>query len=155
LNTLIKSSEIKSSVKPGSDFEHRGGEREREREREREIGEEEMNRRSVCGWVVAILCFIILMVVTPAIPQSQEYHNFADQRDLFFGNSSNFNLNYYYLLLIIKVYDFVIKIEFRDTEYTECGFEFPIPCNWCDWPCSLLLSQLFSTQVRVSCPFLF
>ena len=91
-----------------------------EREREREIGEEEMNNRSVCGWVVAILCFIILMVVTPAIPQSQEYHNFADQRDLFFGNSNNFNFNfnYYYLLLIIKVYDFVIKIEFRDTEYT-------------------------------------
>jgi hypothetical protein len=118
LNTLIKSSKIKSSVKPGSDFEHRG--RDREREREREIGEEEMNKRSVCGWVVAILCFIILMVVTPAIPQSQEYHNFADQRDLFFGNSNNFNFNfnYYYLLLIIKVYDFVIKIEFRDTEYT-------------------------------------
>ena len=98
------------------------------------------------------------MVVTPAIPQSQEYHNFADQRDLFFGNSNNFNFNYYYyyyLLLIIKVYDLVIKIEFRDTEYTECSFEFPIPCNWCDWPCSLSLSQLFSTQVRVSCLFLF
>jgi hypothetical protein len=36
LNTLIKSSKIKSSVKPGSDFEHRGRDRERERERERE-----------------------------------------------------------------------------------------------------------------------
>ncbi|RWW34476.1 hypothetical protein GW17_00000744, partial [Ensete ventricosum] len=25
------------------------------------------------------------MVVTPAIPQSEEYHNFADQRELFLG----------------------------------------------------------------------
>jgi hypothetical protein len=36
LNTLIKSSKIKSSVKPGSDFENRGRDRERERERERD-----------------------------------------------------------------------------------------------------------------------
>jgi hypothetical protein len=33
LNTLIKSSKIKSSVNPGSDSEHRGRDRERERER--------------------------------------------------------------------------------------------------------------------------
>lgn len=37
------------------------------------------------GTVAAILIFIILMIVTPSIPQSQEYHDFADQRKLFFG----------------------------------------------------------------------
>ncbi|BBG96136.1 senescence associated gene 18 [Prunus dulcis] len=31
---------------------------------------------------VAILCFVVLMIVTPAIPQSEAYHDFADQRDL-------------------------------------------------------------------------
>ncbi|KAL3382377.1 hypothetical protein AABB24_002095 [Solanum stoloniferum] len=39
-----------------------------------------MRKRSVWAWGIAIVCFIVLMIVTPAIPQSQEYHNFADQR---------------------------------------------------------------------------
>jgi len=34
-------------------------------------------------WLVALFCFIALIIVTPVIPQSQEYHNFADQRNFF------------------------------------------------------------------------
>ncbi|EOX98067.1 Senescence associated gene 18 isoform 2, partial [Theobroma cacao] len=43
----------------------------------------EMRRRTVYAWGVAILSFVVLMIVTPAIPQSQEYHDFADQREFF------------------------------------------------------------------------
>lgn len=39
-----------------------------------------MERRSVLVWVAAILCFVVLMIVTPAIPQAESYHDFADQR---------------------------------------------------------------------------
>lgn len=39
------------------------------------------NHRSKLAWGTAIVCFVVLMIVTPKIPQSEEYHNFADQRD--------------------------------------------------------------------------
>ncbi|KAL6184130.1 hypothetical protein ACLB2K_045534 [Fragaria x ananassa] len=42
-----------------------------------------MRKRTMYGWGVAILCFVVLMIVTPAIPQSQAYHDFADQRHFF------------------------------------------------------------------------
>jgi hypothetical protein len=44
-----------------------------------------MKKRTVYAWGVAILCFVVLMIVTPAIPQSEAYHDFADKRE-FFGN---------------------------------------------------------------------
>lgn len=44
-----------------------------------------MKKRSLLTWGVAIVCFVVLMLVTPSIPQSQEYHDFADQRK-FLGN---------------------------------------------------------------------
>lgn len=44
-----------------------------------------MRNRTAAAWGVAIVCFVVLMLVTPKIPQSQEYHDFADQRE-FFGN---------------------------------------------------------------------
>ncbi|RVW43471.1 hypothetical protein CK203_095344 [Vitis vinifera] len=47
-----------------------------------------MRRRTIYVWGLAILCFVVLMIVTPAIPQSEAYHDFADQRE-FFGNSSS------------------------------------------------------------------
>ncbi|WOL15065.1 hypothetical protein Cni_G23846 [Canna indica] len=37
------------------------------------------------AWGAAIVIFVVLMIVTPAIPQSQEYHDFADQRELIPG----------------------------------------------------------------------
>uniref|UniRef100_A0A2N9IY60 Ceramidase n=1 Tax=Fagus sylvatica TaxID=28930 RepID=A0A2N9IY60_FAGSY len=42
-----------------------------------------MEKRTVYAWGVAILCFVVLMIVTPAIPQSQAYHDFADKREFF------------------------------------------------------------------------
>ncbi|XP_051145326.1 uncharacterized protein LOC127261147 [Andrographis paniculata] len=40
-----------------------------------------MKNRTALVWGVAIVCFVVLMIVTPAIPQSQEYHDFADKRE--------------------------------------------------------------------------
>ncbi|XP_059313607.1 uncharacterized protein LOC132064590 [Lycium ferocissimum] len=59
-----------------------------------------MRKRSVWAWVVAIICFIVLMIVTPAIPQSQEYHDFADQRN-FLGipNALNVVSNFPFLVI--------------------------------------------------------
>jgi hypothetical protein len=54
-----------------------------------------MEKRTVYAWGVAILCFVVLMIVTPAIPQSQAYHDFADKRE-FFGQ-------YFSLLFFIRV----------------------------------------------------
>ncbi|XP_073025898.1 uncharacterized protein [Primulina eburnea] len=42
-----------------------------------------MRKRTALVWVVAVVCFVALMLITPAIPQSQEYHDFADQRNIF------------------------------------------------------------------------
>lgn len=42
----------------------------------------------VAGWGVAALVFVVLMLVTPKIPQSQKYHQFADRRN-FFGEHLN------------------------------------------------------------------
>ncbi|KAB1207041.1 hypothetical protein CJ030_MR7G011362 [Morella rubra] len=42
-----------------------------------------MRKRTVFAWGVAIVCFVVLMIVTPAIPQSQAYHDFADKREFF------------------------------------------------------------------------
>ncbi|KAL0365054.1 UNVERIFIED_CONTAM: hypothetical protein Sangu_0603000 [Sesamum angustifolium] len=50
-----------------------------------------MRKRTVLAWGVAIVCFVVLMLVTPAIPQSQEYHDFADQRE-FFGIPNTLNV---------------------------------------------------------------
>ena len=43
----------------------------------------EMRKRTVYVWVVAIVCFVVLMIVTPAIPQNEAYHDFADTREFF------------------------------------------------------------------------
>lgn len=46
-----------------------------------------MRKRMVWAWGAAIVCFVVLMIVTPAIPQNEAYHDFADQRN-FFGDFS-------------------------------------------------------------------
>ncbi|KAJ0973258.1 hypothetical protein J5N97_021217 [Dioscorea zingiberensis] len=60
-----------------------------------------MATRKIYGWVAAIVIFIVLMIVTPTIPQSQEYHDFADQRTLFLGipNTLNVISNFPFLLV--------------------------------------------------------
>lgn len=59
-----------------------------------------MRKRIVSAWAVALICFVVLMIVTPAIPQSQDYHNFADQRT-FFGipNALNVISNFPFLII--------------------------------------------------------
>ncbi|KAJ1704181.1 hypothetical protein LUZ63_003960 [Rhynchospora breviuscula] len=46
-------------------------------------------------WIAAgaaLVIFVVLMVVTPKIPQAEEYHDFADQRKLFFGIPNTLNV---------------------------------------------------------------
>ncbi|KAL1362148.1 hypothetical protein HN51_010420 [Arachis hypogaea] len=59
-----------------------------------------MRKRTVLAWLVAVVCFVVLMIVTPAIPQSQEYHDFADQRT-FFGipNALNVISNFPFMII--------------------------------------------------------
>ncbi|XP_058771815.1 uncharacterized protein LOC131645170 [Vicia villosa] len=42
-----------------------------------------MRKRTAYTLGIALICFTVLMIVTPTIPQSQDYHNFADQRTFF------------------------------------------------------------------------
>ncbi|KMZ63281.1 Alkaline phytoceramidase (APHC) [Zostera marina] len=44
-----------------------------------------MENKKWLVWIVATVIFVVLMIITPKIPQPQEYHDFADQRTLFFG----------------------------------------------------------------------
>jgi len=60
-----------------------------------------------CVWLVALFCFIALMIVTPVIPQSQEYHNFADQRN-FFGVPNTLNVISNFPFLIIGVVGLIL-----------------------------------------------
>ncbi|RZB63070.1 hypothetical protein D0Y65_039966 [Glycine soja] len=59
-----------------------------------------MRKRSIYAWLVALVCFLLLMIVTPAIPQSQEYHDFADHRT-FLGipNALNVISNFPFLVI--------------------------------------------------------
>ncbi|ESW05139.1 hypothetical protein PHAVU_011G155400 [Phaseolus vulgaris] len=59
-----------------------------------------MRNRSVYASLVALFCFLVLMIVTPAIHQSQDYHNFADHRK-FFGipNALNVISNFPFLVI--------------------------------------------------------
>ena len=42
-------------------------------------------RKKWVAWAAAAAIFVVLMLVTPAIPQDKDYHDFADQRVLFLG----------------------------------------------------------------------
>ncbi|CAI9770122.1 unnamed protein product [Fraxinus pennsylvanica] len=59
-----------------------------------------MRKRATAAWGVAIVCFVVLMLVTPKIPQSQEYHDFADQREVFgIPNTLNVISNFPFLII--------------------------------------------------------
>lgn len=66
-----------------------------------------MRKRTIWAWGVAILCFVVLMIVTPAIPQSQAYHDFADQRN-FFGIPNTLNVVSNFPFLVIGVTGLVL-----------------------------------------------
>lgn len=64
-----------------------------------------MKKRTVYVWGVAILCFVVLMIVTPAIPQSEAYHDFADQREFLGQISLSLSLCIYvYIYVHISMY---------------------------------------------------
>lgn len=44
------------------------------------------------AWAAATAIFVVLMLVTPAIPQDEDYHHFADQRTLFLGIPNTLNV---------------------------------------------------------------
>ncbi|XP_024040866.1 uncharacterized protein LOC18042445 isoform X2 [Citrus clementina] len=66
-----------------------------------------MRKRTVYAWGVALICFIVLMIVTPAIPQSEEYHDFADQRK-FFGIPNTLNVVSNFPFLVIGIVGLVL-----------------------------------------------
>ncbi|XP_010538389.1 PREDICTED: uncharacterized protein LOC104812760 [Tarenaya hassleriana] len=66
-----------------------------------------MRKRTMYGWGVGIICFVVLMIVTPAIPQSQAYHDFADQRT-FFGIPHALNVISNFPFLIIGLVGLVL-----------------------------------------------
>ena len=97
-----------------------------------------MRKRTATAWGVAILCFVVLMLVTPAIPQSQEYHNFADQReflgDFLFARFStlNFISIVFCFRLLISFLSVVVVVlwEFRRSEiwgFLELTDDVPLP----------------------------
>ncbi|KAI4342260.1 hypothetical protein MLD38_026902 [Melastoma candidum] len=59
-----------------------------------------MRKRTLWAWGTAIVCFVVLMIVTPVIPQDEAYHDFADHRD-FFGipNALNVISNFPFLVV--------------------------------------------------------
>ncbi|KAK8625000.1 hypothetical protein V6N13_089883 [Hibiscus sabdariffa] len=66
-----------------------------------------MKKRTLWAWGVAFICFVVLMIVTPAIPQPQEYHDFADQRE-FFGIPNTLNVVSNFPFLVIGVIGLVL-----------------------------------------------
>ncbi|KAL1568862.1 hypothetical protein AAHA92_00416 [Salvia divinorum] len=66
-----------------------------------------MRKRTATAWGIAILCFVVLMLVTPAIPQSQEYHNFADQRE-FLGIPNFLNVISNFPFLVVGLVGLVL-----------------------------------------------
>jgi hypothetical protein len=59
----------------------RRGARERERQTHREQMALDARGQRVAAWGTALLLFVVLMIVTPRIPQDQKYHQFADRRN--------------------------------------------------------------------------
>ncbi|XP_052140019.1 uncharacterized protein LOC127759841 [Oryza glaberrima] len=71
-----------------------GGDEEKRRRRRRQqrAAMDVSRRKKWVAWVAAVTIFVVLMLVTPAIPQNEEYHDFADQRRLFLGIPNTLNV---------------------------------------------------------------
>jgi len=79
------------------------------------------------AWGVAIVCFIVLMLVTPAIPQSQEYHDFADQRK-FLGIPNMLNVVSNFPFLVIGLIGLILC-------YHGNYFKLSLKGELCGWTC--------------------
>lgn len=60
-------------------------------------------------WGIAVVLFVVLMVLTPAIKQSQSYHTFADRRN-FFGIPNTLNVVSNFPFLVIGVVGMVLCV---------------------------------------------
>ncbi|XP_022896960.1 uncharacterized protein LOC111410715 [Olea europaea var. sylvestris] len=86
-----------------------------------------MRNRAAAAWGVAIVCFVVLMLVTPKIPQSQEYHDFADQRE-FFGIPNTLNVISNFPFLIIGLIGLILC-------YFRNYFKLRLQGELCGWTC--------------------
>ncbi|CAA3028369.1 Ceramidase domain-containing [Olea europaea subsp. europaea] len=86
-----------------------------------------MRNRTAAAWGVAIVCFVVLMLVTPKIPQSQEYHDFADQRE-FFGIPNTLNVISNFPFLIIGLIGLILC-------YFRNYFKLSLQGELCGWTC--------------------
>ncbi|KAJ0800841.1 putative alkaline ceramidase [Helianthus annuus] len=84
-----------------------------------------MANRTVTVWIVAIVSFVVLMFVTPSIPQDQEYHDFADQRQ-FFGIPNALNV-------ISNVPFFIIGVIGLVLCYYKNFFKLSLQGELCGW----------------------
>ncbi|CAM6086743.1 unnamed protein product [Calypogeia fissa] len=60
-------------------------------------------------WGSAAVIFVLLMLITPRIPQDQSYHNFADRRN-YFGIPNTFNVVSNFPYLVIGVVGLVLTL---------------------------------------------
>ncbi|KAL8520956.1 hypothetical protein ACS0TY_011485 [Phlomoides rotata] len=84
-----------------------------------------MRKRTVIAWSVAIVCFVVLMLVTPAIPQSQEYHDFADKRE-FLGIPNFLNVVSNFPFFVVGLIGLVLC-------YYGNYFKLSLPGEVCGW----------------------
>ncbi|CAI0375470.1 unnamed protein product [Linum tenue] len=86
-----------------------------------------MQKRTIYAWAVALICFVVLMIVTPAIPQSQEYHDFADQRR-FLGIPNMLNVVSNFPFLVVGLIGLVLC-------YHGNYFKLSLQGELCGWTC--------------------
>lgn len=86
-----------------------------------------MADRTILVWIVAVVCFVVLMFVTPSIPQDQEYHDFADQRE-FLGIPNTLNV-------ISNVPFFIIGVIGLILCYYRNFFKLSLQGELCGWTC--------------------
>jgi hypothetical protein len=63
----------------------------------------------VLAWGTALFLFVVLMIVTPRIPQDQKYHQFADRRN-FIGVPNTLNVISNFPFLVIGIVGLVLTI---------------------------------------------
>ncbi|KAL2460503.1 senescence associated protein 18 [Abeliophyllum distichum] len=86
-----------------------------------------MRKRTAAVWGVAIVCFVVLMLVTPTIPQSQEYHDFADKREVL-GIPNTLNVISNFPFLIIGLIGLILC-------YYGNYFKLSLQGELCGWTC--------------------
>ncbi|XP_068662623.1 uncharacterized protein [Aristolochia californica] len=86
-----------------------------------------MKRRTIIAWAAATVLFLVLMIVTPAIPQSQAYHDFADKRE-YFGIPNTLNVVSNFPFLIVGLIGLILCFH---RNYFKLSFQGEI----CGWAC--------------------